>query len=628
MCLIIKKCYLCASQRFLAMNFWKTFGASLLALVVASTLVVVAFISLFVNILLSINMDAESIPNQSVLYINIAEDITDAPSATPLGAFDPSTMTFNTPVTLLQALSAIEHAAQDSRIKGICIYCNGMGTISASNIEELRGALLRFKTSNKFIVAYDDSYTQSEYYLATVADKILINPEGSLDWRGLGFTTLFYKGLMDKLDIKAEIFRPTDCKFKSAVEPYFRTSMSNENRLQMEVLVSSMWNNIVDDVATCRNLNANKLKSYAANLDINTAEDALSRGMVDRIAYEDELFELFSEYGVKRNDKNIHNSISLSEYASHINVAPRRVSVDNNSAVMYEVNPLVAIIYAEGQIVDGDMYTDGYVFGSRLADELRHARLDDKTKAVVVRVNSPGGSALASEVVWREMSLLQQCKPVVISMGDMAASGGYYISAPADYIFADKLTLTGSIGVFSVVYNIEKTLKNKLGVTIDMAATSPSVGGIGIFQSLTPQQKRSHSTIVDRIYQTFTSHVAEGRNMPINEVLNIAEGRVWSGSDAVEIGLVDEIGGLTHAVAKASQLAGLGSDYTLYEFSAPLTPFEEWLMGVGASVTTNMGFNNNTLYYNEVKSLLIENPMLITNSGVQAIIPGELHLEF
>ncbi len=608
------------------MNFWKTFGASLLALVVASALVVVGVISLIFNILFSINLETESIPNQSVLFINTAEDINDAPPASVLGSIDPTAMTLTKPLTILQTLSAIENAAEDSRIKGICIYCNGLGTISSANIEELRSALMRFKSSGKFVVAYDDAYTQSEYYLATAADKILINPEGSLDWRGINFSTLFYKGLMDKLDIKVDIFRPTDCKFKSAVEPYFRTNMSKENRLQMEVLVNSMWDDIVNEVAVSRNLDANKLKRYAANLEINSPEDALSRGMVDRIAYEDELYELFSDYGVKLNKLKLHNRISLSDYVASVVISPKRVSVGNT--IEYADNPLVAIIYAEGQIVDGNMYEDGYVFGSRLADELRQARLDDNTKAVVVRVNSPGGSALASEIAWREMTLLQQTKPVVISMGDMAASGGYYISAPADYIFADKLTLTGSIGVFGVVYNLEDTLKNRLGVTIDTAATSPSAGGLGVLKALTPEQRKSISNSVDRIYTTFTSHVANGRNLPIDKVLDIAEGRVWSGSDAVEIGLVDEIGGFTNAVAKAVQLAGLTNGYTLYEFSAPLTPFEIWLESMSATATANMGIESGNIFFEDICSIFVDNPILITNGGIQTIIPGELNIEF
>jgi protease-4 len=226
------------------------------------------------------------------------------------------------------------------------------------------------------------------------------------------------------------------------------------------------------------------------------------------------------------------------------------------------------------------------------------------------------------------MELLQQTKPVVISMGDMAASGGYYISAPADYIFADKTTLTGSIGVFGAMFNIESTLKNKLGITTDSAMTSPSAGGITPFKSLTKEQRNSLSIGVDDVYTTFTEHVAEGRNLPIEDVLQIAEGRVWSGSNAVQIGLVDEIGGFTEAVAKATQLAGVTKNYTLYEFNAPLTPFEQWLEEMGTSVTVNMGIDSNSIYFDAIKNFIIDNPMLITNGGIQAKVPGDMQIDF
>jgi protease-4 len=610
------------------MNFWKTFGASLLAFAVAAAVVVIGSISFLFSIILSLDVETDTLPNQSILYINIAENITDAPPASALGTLNPTSMTFNEPISIVQALTAIENAAKDGRIKGICIYCNGLGTISAANTEELRAALQKFKSSGKFIVAYDETYTQNEYYLASVADEILINPEGSLDWHGLSITTLFYKGLLDKLDIEVDIFRPTSCKFKSAVEPFFRTNMSPENRLQYEVMLSSIWNNIVDDVAASRELQAEDLKNYAAKLMINSPEDALNYGLVDRIAYEDELFELFGEYGVKRNDKSLYNNVSLSEYVAAINISPKRVSVGNTFAIDGVEKPLVAIIYAEGQIVDGNMYADGYVYGSRLAEELRQARLDENTKAVVVRVNSPGGSALASEIAWREMVLLQQSKPVVISMGDMAASGGYYISAPADYIFADRFTITGSIGVFGTLFNIEDTLKNKLGVTSDTAATSPSAGSITLLKPLTAEQRNALKESVDRIYTTFTSHVAEGRNLPIEDVLKIAEGRVWSGSNALEIGLVDEIGGFTEAVAKATELAGISKRYALYEFNAQLSPFEQWLEGMGTTATMNMGIGENSIYFDEIRNFIIDNPLLITNGGIQTKLPGDVEIDF
>ena len=610
------------------MNFWKTFGASLLAFAVTSVVVIVIIVSLIFNMLLSLNFEMEDVRDESVLYIDFTEDINDAPSTSAFGVLDPTSMTMSEPLTLLQVLSAIENAAQDSRIEGICINCYGEGVVSAANIEELRSALERFKASGKFVVAYDNIYTQSEYYLATVADQVLINPVGSVEWQGLGFVNLFYKGLFDKLGVQAEIFRPTDCKFKSAVEPYFRTDMSKENRLQMETIVNSMWDDIVAEVAESRGLNIEDLKRYATTLEVNSAEDALVRGMVDRVAYEDELFELFDNYGVKRNEFGTHNRISLCDYITYIDNSPAYVSVENNSQIADVNTPLIAIIYAEGQIVDGNTYTDGYVFGSRLAEELRQARYNDNTKAVVVRVNSPGGSAIASEVAWREMELLQQTKPVVISMGDMAASGGYYISAPADYILADKLTLTGSIGVFSAMFNLEGTLKNKLGITSDSAVTSPSAAGITPLKPLTKEQREYMRKGVDNIYTTFTEHVAEGRNLPIDEVLKIAEGRVWSGSDAVEIGLVDEIGGFTEAVLVAAEFADISSNYAIYEFKAPLTPFEQWLEDLGATATVSMGISERSIYFNEIKNLLIDNPILITNGGIQALLPGDIKIEF
>lgn len=608
------------------MNFWKVFGASLLAIVVASVLSMVVFICFFVSLLFSFEFETEVVPEKSVLYINLSEDIIDGPTTSTMGVLDPSSLTFSQPVTILETLTAIENAAEDSRIKGICINCNGVGSVSPTNIEELRGALERFKESGKFVVAYDDMYTQSEYYLATAADQIILQPEGSLEWSGVGMSLTFFKGLMDKLDVDIEVFRPTECKYKSAVEPYIRTNMSAENREQMELITNSMWNDIVHDVAVSRGLNEEDLKRYAENLEIKRPEDALERGMIDRIAYEDEVYDLFYSSGAKRSGYGGPNAISLRSYVTAINLAPLRVTVGEDWTLDGVHKPLVAIIYADGQIVDGNMYMDGYVYGSRLAAELRQARLDSHTKAVVLRVNSPGGSALASDVVWREMTLLQQSKPVVISMGEMAASGGYYISAPADYIFANKLTLTGSIGVFGMMFNLEDTLKNKLGITIDTAATSPSAGGMTFLGPLTEAQRNYVKVGVDDVYTTFTSIVSEGRNLPIEDVYAIAEGRVWSGSNALTIGLVDEIGGFTHAVAKATQLAGISNNYTLYEFRAPLSELEQWIQDMGFTATVNLGFGN-SYYFEDIKNLFIENPMLMTNGGIQAIVPGDMHID-
>lgn len=605
------------------MDFWKSFGASLLALVVGTGIIFFIMIASIGGLVALFDTEEPTIAKESILYIDFAEDIIDAPLISPLGRLDTANMTFSQPITIMEALAAIENAATDDNIKGICIKIDGAGAVSAANVEELREAIERFKLSGKFVVAYDDSYTQGEYYLASVADQVWLNPEGSLEWSGMGMSTMFYKGLLDKIDAKVEVFRPTDCKYKSGVEPFILTKMSDANRRQMQSLVDAMWNSICGDVAASRDVDIEALKRYARELSITLPEDALNAHLIDAIAYEDELSTLFDAYGVKRNSEGQYSRITLGEYIAMEGFNHPHVSADSTATVDTLGSSLVAIVYADGEIVDGNMYMDGYVFGTRLAEELRAARLSKATKAVVVRVNSPGGSALASEVAWREMELLQREKPVVISMGSMSASGGYYISAPADYIYADNLTLTGSIGVFGILFNLSDTFKNKLGITFDTAATSPAAGGMNMMRPLTAMERKSLERSIDSIYATFTGHVAEGRNMPIEKVLDIAEGRVWCGTEALEHGLVDALGGINEAVGKALELADIDDDYTLYEFTAPLTPFEEWLDSVGMLYAKTWGMDYN-IYGNEIREILEESPIIMKNSGIQALMPGNV----
>lgn len=605
------------------MNFWKSFGASMLAIGICTAIAVTVILTTTFRIIKSFEAEVPSAQDHTVLYISLDENITNAPGASAMGSFNITDASFDISVTLLDVLAAIERAATDDRIKGICIHPTGTGAVNLADIEELRHALNRFKLSGKFIVAYDDTYTQSDYYLATVADKIVMQPEGSFDWHGMGVTVMYYKGLMDKFGITAEIFRPTDCKFKSAVEPYIRTNMSPENRAQTQTIINSWWDDVVADVAEARSVDAAQLKEYARDLAVNNANEAFEAGMIDVVAYEDYLFELFDEYGVDRNYRGMHNTVTLGDYIMENNFLRPQVSVDDDSALSLCGSSLIAIIYAEGEIVDGDIYADGYVYGSRLAAELRHARLDDRCKAVVMRVNSPGGSALASDVAWREMVLLQQTKPIVVSMGDMAASGGYYISTPADYIFADKLTLTGSIGVFGALFNFEKVLTDIAGVTIDSSLTSPSAGGISLFTHLTEQQRATILKGVDEVYKTFTGHVAEGRNLPIEDVLKIAEGRIWSGSNALEIGLVDAIGGFNEAILKAAELADILGKYEIYEYTAPTTPIDQWIKSMGIMHANMWGLDFN-IYGAEICDILSRVPFTMTGSGVQAMLPGNV----
>lgn len=607
------------------MNFWKIFFASLAAIVFSSLVTLFFFISAGAGFMASFSTPPVTQPTNSVLYIDFGENVIDSPMKSPMSSIDIMNMNISEPITLREVLTAIEKAATDPSIKGICIRIDGLGTVSAANIEEMRAAIEGFKESGKFVVAYDDIYTQVEYYLASVADEVLLQPEGSLDWRGVSLTTMFYKGLIDKLDADVEIFRPSVCRYKSAVEPFFLTKMSKENRKQMEVIASSIWQTICEDVAKSRNIGVESLQQMASNNLLVLSEDAVKYQLVDRLAYEDELYELFDSYGVERDAQGHHHKVTLGEYIMANDFSTVTVNVANSYALEFIDKPLVAVIYAEGDIVDGDLYMDGQIYGTSLARELRQARLDERTKAVVVRVNSPGGSALASDVVWREMSLLQQTKPVVISMGDMAASGGYYISTPADAIYADRLTLTGSIGVFGMMLNLENTLRNKIGITVDVAATSAAAVAPTPFSPMSNQQREAIMKGVDRVYDVFTGKVAEGRNMDIEEVYNIAEGRVWTGSDAVNIGLVDNIGGFTEALSAAANLADLGNNFTIYEFTAPLTPFEEWMKGMGLMLSSSYGIDYD-VYQHEINDIVTSAKRLIDMQGIQARVASDIDI--
>jgi protease-4 len=608
------------------MNFWKMFSASILAWIVGIVGVCFIAVGSLMGIALSLNSSDTVIKGDSILYIHVNSNITDAPMSSPMGGFDPMSLSVSESVTLLNVLSAIEHAANDANIKGICIYTDGVGAISGANIEELRGALTRFKNSGKFIVAYDYNYTQSDYYLASVADKIVINPEGSLEWQGISSQVIFFKGLFDKLGVNVEVFRPTSCKYKSAVEPFILTKMSDANRKQNKEMVDAVWHSMCEDIAACRNISVDTIKEYAANLAASFPDDALKAGMVDAVAHEDYMFELFDGYGVTRNDSGLFNTIDLESYISSLTTSHIKTSVGNSEILAFENSNIIAIIYAEGEIVDGNQYDDGSVYGSRLAAEIREARLNDNIKAVVVRVNSPGGSAIASELAWREMTLLQEVKPVVISMGDMAASGGYYISALADYIYANKTTLTGSIGVFGMIPNLKNLLSNRLGVSMEGVYTSPAAIAPNLFTSMSNEQRNLLMKGVDRVYETFTQHVAEGRNLAIEDVLNIAEGRVWCGSTAVKIGLVDAIGGINEAVGKAMELADISSNYKLCEFVAPQSPFDQWLNAMTSSYIKSMGLDYN-IYGEEVRNMIEEMPMLFSHTGIQTRVVGDVKIE-
>ena len=553
------------------MNFFKTFLAGLLAFVAGTFLVSFLWILVLMGIAGSMGGSKATVAPGSVLKIDFSEVLTDAPSSDPLEGLDVMTLQTTPRLPLFKALRALEAAAADDRIKGVYLRMNGTGGVAGTALlEELRAALEEFKQSGKFVVAYNETYSQGQYYLASVADRICLQPEGGLDWTGLASNVTFYKGLLDKLDLNVEVFRPTACKYKSAVEPFILDKMSSANREQMQELVNSMWNTISGDVCASRGIDSVQMRRITDNLEVTLPEEALQYGFVDELLYEDQMDDVLADLGVACDDDGFR-CVTLGEYAAQVGADLKNISADQ-----------VAIVYADGQIVDGEGYGKE-IYGNTLAAKLADVRRNGKVKAVVVRVNSPGGSALASDVIWREMELLRAEKPVIVSMGSYAASGGYYISCPADVIVADRLTLTGSIGVFGMVLDPREALKNKLGITVDGVQSNTSSDFLGK-GPLTPVQRSMIMRGVDKVYSTFTKDVSEGRNLPLERVLEIAGGRVWSGEDALEIGLVDACGGLKTALALAVDKAGLGEEYRIVEVTEQPTGLAAILSSLNMSV--------------------------------------------
>ena len=549
-------------------SFGKIFLAALLAVMAGSVLSMLFWGILFSGFSSMMQPKQTTIPESAILRIDLSENLVEAPSKDPMAMFNFASMTTNGELTLYNALRAIEKASTDERIKGIYINLNGAGSVSITSLEELRAAIEAFKQSGKFVVSYNEVYSQIAYYFCSVADKVFIQPEGSFEWKGLSVDNMFFKGLIDKLGIEVSILRPTVCKYKSAVEPFFLTKMSDANRAQNQQLANTMWGIITEAVSKSRGISVEALNQLADDLAITLPSEAVEHKFIDATLYADQVEELFkSEYGIEKPEY-----VSLGEYASSL--APNAAKA---------AAPKVAIVYAQGDIVDGSG-SDDKIYGYTLAKTIKGVAEDDDVKAVVLRVNSPGGSALASDIIWREIKLLQQKKPIIVSMGHTAASGGYYISAPADAIVADKFSLTGSIGVFGMLPSFGAALEKNLGVTIDGVTTNKHSNMGNGFSPLAAQEHQALMRGVDRVYERFTSLVAEGRNLKIEKVLEIAEGRVWTGVEAQQNGLVDTCGGITAAVAIAVEKSGLGDNFQIVEVKEELTGFMAMLESLNVRI--------------------------------------------
>ena len=487
----------------------------------------------------------------------------------------------------------------------------GGKSLGMASLEEIRDAVLRFRQSGKWVIGYSDYYTQASYYMSTAAEKVYLNPEGGVEWVGLASGVLFYKGLLDKMDLQPEVIRHGE--FKAAVEPFITDRMSPANRLQMERLLGSIWGHVVRNVASARGIDSTDLQRYASELTLADGESAVRTKMVDSLAYAADMERMLCE---RTGADDEPRYISLAEYVDQPKEPIKKLSKNH-----------IAVVYAEGQIVDGKG-REGLVGGNSLAARLADVRRDDRVKAVVLRVNSPGGSALASEVIWHEIEQLRQERPVIVSMGNVAASGGYYISCPADAIMASPVTLTGSIGVFGLMFNGEQTLRDKLGITVDVAKTNPSAdlgmtvfGAVGV-RPLSSAERQFMQNGVERVYETFVGHVAEGRNMSVAAVDSIGGGRVWSGIDAVRIGLVDGFGGLREAIALAADRAGVAGDFRIVTPADELDPLSQVLRMMSAESRAELFKGEFGEIYSQYE--MLQN--ILGAGGVQAIMPYDVRM--
>ena len=594
-------------------QFIRTFLACLLALVVAGVLASVFFVMVIASFGTVFMEKVPEVKEKSVLRIDFSDPVFDNPDYTPLslsGFSDLMNMQIRG-YALIDVLKAIEAAETDDRIAGIYLNITPNARMGLATMQEIRNALSVFRRSGKFIVSHSDFYTQSSYYLSSVADRVSLNPQGDVTWRGMASGTLFYKGLLDKLEVQVEAVRHGS--FKSAVEPFIMDQMSPENRQQIEMLLGSLWGTVVRDIADSRGIDSAALQAFATNLEIKDASYACQLGMVDTLMYGQQVDQMLGEW----TEQEEPNYVSLRSYIDRILMEESNVSKNK-----------IAVVYAEGQIVDGKS-REGLVGGETLARQLAALKEDDEVKAVVLRVNSPGGSALASEVIWHEAEALRQEKPLIVSMGNMAASGGYYISVPADLILASPMTETGSIGVFGLMLNGEQGLKNKLGISVDVVKTNPSAdmgmtvfGAVGV-RPLSQSEREYMQYGVEQVYKTFVGHVAEGRNLSVEEVDRIGGGHIWSGTDALGIGLIDGFGGLKEAISFAAERAGVSEDFRIVSPATDESRLTQIVKLLSAEARAQM-FRGETGEVYEMYDMLRN--MLYSNS-IQALTPYRVEME-
>ncbi len=533
-----------------AKKFWRIVFGTMVGFFLSCLIVSILSTLMFVAMIASMgSSNTVAINDNTILKLDLQKPIQEQAVDNPFDMFgDEFSQYYQSGIGLDDILTCIKAAAKDSKIKGIYINTESVSA-SPATLKEIHDALVEFKESGKFIYAYADNYTQGAYYLASVADNVTMSATGLLQFRGVALQVMFYKGLIDKLDVDMQIIRHG--KFKSAVEPYMMDKMSEANREQMTLLANTIWNTMVDDIAAERKLNKETLNQIADNMFFGTATKAVENKLIDKTCYKDEVAQDLKKLVGLAEDKDL-NITGLSEYR-------KAVKAETNSA-----KDEIAVVYAVGQITGGKSGND--VMGSETMVKLiKDAYTSENVKAIVLRVNSPGGDGTASDIIWNEIEQAKKAgKVVVTSMGDYAASGGYYISCNSNYIIAQPNTLTGSIGVFGMVPSFQRALKNKLGVTIDGVTTNKHSDAGSALRPLNAEELEVYQNFIDEFYGIFTQRVADGRGMEQSAVDEIGQGRVWAGADALKIGLVDALGNMDDAIAKAAELAKLDNYKVTY----------------------------------------------------------------
>lgn len=549
--------------------------------------------------------------NNSVLEIKLDGEVVDRATDNPFENLDIPLLASTQKVGIDLLKESITKAKNEDKVKGIYLRIDDVSAGYAA-CEEIRSALVDFKSSGKFIYAYSEVYSQKAYYLASVADKIFINPEGSLMFTGISSSTPYFSKALDKLGVEMQVIRHG--KFKAAVEPYILDKMSPENKEQIETYIGSIWNNVLGEIATSRNTTVSALNSIAdENMYFRHAKKLIDNNLVDSLVYEDQVLDFLKSKAGIESKKDIP-FVTVSELK---NVPAKRESkgLAKNK---------IAVIYAAGEIdmESSSSLSEEGISGIALSKEIREARQDSSIKAIVLRVNSPGGSALASELIWREVKLAADQKPTVVSMGNLAASGGYYIACAADSIVANPTTLTGSIGVFGLIPNANELIDGKLGIKNEVVNTNKLSDMPSLTRALTDEEKQIMQEMVENVYSTFVSHVAEGRNMTYEQVDAIGQGRVWTGENALKLGLVDKLGNLDDAIAIAKNMAKLDT-YRVVKLPKETDPIEELMKGFSTKMKMSIlekELGSAVKYYKSLESIK-------NSSGIMARIPHGLELE-